>query len=372
MPDKAGRQELSLLQMGKKMKYYLQELQESEEAARTAGGKAREDVDSILEEMGYTAIRYVDKLLESGSVLEALKYHKIKSETLAGLLEPVGEGDELVIQFPIVNNSIYHGKVLKKLKKKGAGIILVIHDLESLRYIKSSGLPLKKRIRLSIEEKSILKIADRIVVHNEKMKDAMAGLGYDISKMVPLGIFDYLIPEYETRKSETESRIKAGGPVIIAGNLKREKVGYIYELPENADFNLYGIGYEEQEAQNIEYKGAFAPEELPFALEGSFGLVWDGASAESCSGVYGEYLKINNPHKTSLYIASGIPVIIWKQAALADFVTENNCGIAVDSLYELHETLKKLTDGEYLKMAEDTRRMGNLLRNGCFLKKALD
>ena len=32
------------------------------------------------------------------------------------------------------------------------------------------------------------------------------------------------------------------------------------------------------------------------------GLVWDGDSCSSCSGVCGEYLKINNPHKISFYL----------------------------------------------------------------------
>ncbi len=32
------------------------------------------------------------------------------------------------------------------------------------------------------------------------------------------------------------------------------------------------------------YFGSFLPDELPAALEGGFGLVWDGDSAETCSG----------------------------------------------------------------------------------------
>ena len=58
-------------------------------------------------------------------------------------------------------------------------------------------------------------------------------------------------------------------------------------------------------------------------MEGSFGLVWDGISVETCAGVYGEYLKVNNPHKTSLYLASGIPVIIWKEAAWLSLLNAN-------------------------------------------------
>ena len=58
-------------------------------------------------------------------------------------------------------------------------------------------------------------------------------------------------------------------------------------------------------------------------MDQNFGLVWDGTSLDGCNGRYGEYLKFNNPHKTSLYLSCGIPVIIWKEAALADFVEEH-------------------------------------------------
>ena len=56
--------------------------------------------------------------------------------------------------------------------------------------------------------------------------------------------------------------------------------------------------------------GSFLPDELPSALEGSFGLVWDGDSSKTCSGVFGEYLRYNNSHKASLYLASGFPIIV--------------------------------------------------------------
>ena len=34
-----------------------------------------------------------------------------------------------------------------------------------------------------------------------------------------------------------------------------------------------------------------------YKMEGSFGLVWDGTSKDTCIGGFGEYLKFNNPHK---------------------------------------------------------------------------
>lgn len=64
------------------------------------------------------------------------------------------------------------------------------------------------------------------------------------------------------------------------------------------------------------------------------------SSTETCSGSYGKYLRINNPHKVSLYIAAGIPVVIWKEAALCSLIEENALGFGISSLDELEEALK--------------------------------
>ena len=91
-----------------------------------------------------------------------------------------------------------------------------------------------------------------------------------------------------------------------------------------------------------------------------------------CTGQTGEYLRINNPHKTSLYLAAGFPVIIWKQAALAPFIVENGLGLAVDSLEELPRLLEQLTDEEYRGFVANVASFGALLRRGAYIRKALE
>ena len=125
--------------------------------------------------------------------------------------------------------------------------------------------------------------------------------------------------------------------MIIAGNLRRHKVGYVYSLPDNQEFNLYGVDFEDDGRENIHYIGAFDPEELTQKMQGSFGLVWDGTTCDTCDGLSGSYLKINNPHKFSLYLSSGLPVIVWDQAAIADFVKKENVGLPQADRRQLHE-----------------------------------
>ena len=197
------------------------------------------------------------------------------------------------------------------------------------------------------------------------MKKKLASMGIPSAKMEVLGIFDYLIPEAGYASTS------ADGPVVIAGALRPHKAGYAYNLPAGIRFNLYGVGYEAEPADNVRYLGSFEPDKLPEVMEGSFGLVWDGETTSTCSGTYGEYLRINDPHKASLYLASGMPVIIWKEAALADYIVKNGCGITVDSIEEIPERLKAMSAREYDTIRANTRRISERLRGGKYTERAL-
>ena len=82
-------------------------------------------------------------------------------------------------------------------------------------------------------------------------------------------------------------------------------------------------------------------------------------------------MKYNNPHKVSLYLSSGIPVIIWRKAALSKFIEENNLGIVVDSLTELDEVLSKMSLSRYEKLSKNVRDVSQKLRKGFFIEKAI-
>ena len=82
-------------------------------------------------------------------------------------------------------------------------------------------------------------------------------------------------------------------------------------------------------------------------------------------------MKYNNPHKVSMYLAAGIPVIIWKEAALADFIEKNNLGYTIDSLSELNDIKSKMTDEEYNQKLKNAKNISDKIKNGSFLKNAI-
>ena len=186
--------------------------------------------------------------------------------------------------------------------------------------------------------------------------------------MLALAFFRLFDSKFQEKTGFTKNQ-----PIIVAGNLAQEKAGYLYSLPAEPAYNLYGVGFDESRAlENENYFGSFLPDELPAALEGGFGLVWDGDSAETCSGVFGEYLRYNNSHKASLYLASGFPLVVWKQSALSHFVLENGCGIAVESLHELKATIDNLSDTDYQDFQLKIPRHGKGIRDGHYLLTALN
>ena len=347
------------------MKYFLKEEFLKDSGARNAGNKARNDVEEIVKREGYQPLLLtVDNWYQMGTV----KAQQHKAKALAQAFSQLKSGDQLLIQFPMLHHSFFTTRLVRKIQRSGVKVYFIIHDLEALRYANLDTVPLKHKIRVHLQESSLLKIADGIIAHNPVMKSVLVDKGIEEDKIVCLGIFDYLIPNFQEKTGFTKNQ-----PMIVAGNLAQEKAGYLYALPAEPVYNLYGVGFDESRAlENETYFGSFLPDELPAALEGGFGLVWDGDSAETCSGVFGEYLRYNNSHKASLYLASGFPLVVWKQSALSHFVLEKGCGIAVESLHDLKETIDNLSDADYQDLVDNAKRVGQEIREGHYLKTALE
>ena len=325
------------------MKYFLKETYVK---ANHAGPKARMDAEAIMVDVGF----------EEYYLSESRKNNVLN------------KNDIIVLQFPLLWKSLKKQIRMRFLKKKNFKAYLLIHDIESLRNKKIKTFSdFKHSIIYYLQNKTVLERVNGIIAHNDKMKSELVKMGINKEKIISLEIFDYLIPNFIEDKNYDKDKI------LLAGNFDIRKTKYARILPEKPDFEIYGINFENNNLpNNVHYKGSFSPEELPNHLQGGFGLVWDGDSARTCSGMYGEYLKINNPHKASLYLASGFPSIVWKQSALADFVRNNNCGILVNSLFEILESLESMSEDEYQELVKNSKRIGEKIRQGYYLKTALE
>lgn len=318
--------------------------------------KARTDALSIAVSLGYKHIG----LFHSGNpkpfIVAEIVYACIKTIIMAD------RQDKVFIQYPyypnIVNRiifSILHiGKKIKRYKT-----ILLIHDLISYKI---------ERPKTLQAEIIAWEWMDYIICHNERMlakiQEVRTSANYAI-----LGPFYYLY------NGPICKRVYSKNPtVVIAGNLSKEIVGYVYRLSTMHDvyFDLYGTNYSEQKSNNLRYKGLISPEELPSHLEGQFGLVWYGDSLETCTGTIADYIRYISPHKISLYIAAGLPVIVWEESALASFVIDSGIGVCVRSLTELSACLSDLREDTYDRMVVNVMHVRKEIVSGKRLKDILN
>lgn len=350
-------------------KYYVTERRPEDAHMKNATGKARADVERTLAGEGFIAVK-IDLAFggENTSLKASLKEHWETYGIWKDRLSFLGRGDTLVIQFPTISHCIYLSLLSTELRAKGVKVVFLIHDLEKLRFILEKDAPKKTQIRRALDESVVLKTASKIIAHNDTMVNYLKEEGIPSKKLISMGLFDYLLPDDFSSLNHDLS-----AEVIIAGNLDSEKVGYLADIGKvpGVTFELYGVGYKNN-ADNAVYNGSFLPDELPAALRGSFGLVWDGTSIETCDGNYGNYLRYNDPHKCSLYLASGFPVIVWDQSALAQYITSNRLGLAVSSLRDIETAVSRLGAADYADMCENVNRVGAQLREGYFLRNALE
>ena len=219
------------------MKYYLKEEFLKDSGARNAGNKARNDVEEIVKQEGFSPLLLI---VEDWYKMSTIKAQQHKAQALSQAFSRLKSGDQLLIQFPMLHHSFFTTYLVKRLQARGVKVYFIIHDLEVLRYVNLDTVPLKHKIRVQLQESSLLKIADGLIAHNPVMKSFLVNKGISEQKIVSLGIFDYLIPDFQEKKELSKDQ-----PIIVAGNLAQEKAGYLYKLPANPTYNLYGVGFDE-------------------------------------------------------------------------------------------------------------------------------
>lgn len=319
-----------------------------------AGNKAKTDIEFIMAEMGFKNIGLPQTVCNNKIISFIL--------TLIGVLKvpfSIRKGDVLVLQYPLKK---YFSFVCRMAHMRGAKVVALIHDLGSFR---------RKALTIP-QEIERLDNADYVIAHNEKMLAWLRDNGLQ-AKLGVLEIFDYLTGTESPRPLEASKPYS----ILYAGALNARKNTFLYEIGEHLQsvvFNLYGGGFDIERVKGREhfnYEGFLRPDELITKAKGDFGLVWDGFTISACTGDFGEYLQYNNPHKTSLYIRCELPVIIWKKAALADFIEQNGIGFAIDSLEQLEERLSALSAEEYIEMKKRVKTISRRVAIGYYARKAI-
>ena len=320
-----------------------------------AGTKARNDVEAILRQYGARSINTkVLELRESPRGIQANLKNRL--DYIQYYWDMLAVHDETVIvQYPILAFDIQLDYI-RKLAKHNK-VIFLIHDIQSLRREGHSGLD---------QEVQMLNLAYGLIVHNRFMEQKLKEIGICVKEFYRLNCFDYLF-------SGTINSSAQNTDIVFAGNL--EKSEFLLKMCANnpkITFRFYGPGWNYPSGfSNAEYCGSFGPNEIPGKLQGKFGLIWDGKTTTGCTGAVGEYTKINNPHKMSLYIAAGLPVIAWRESAAAEFIHAKQIGILVENIDNLQNTLNNIPDELYQNMKNNVLHLREHLISGGHLRAVL-
>lgn len=307
--------------------------------------KPKNDIAKVLNQNGYESVPYFFSKNKFQKLLEF--------ERLAYKINRINDGI-FVYQYPISSDFIgIH--ILDKLLQRKVKIIGIIHDVQSLRF--SNG-----NREFINNELSILKKFDGLIVHSVPMMNWLKSNGI-ISPMVVLGPFDYLncqpmLDVFSYEKS-----------VVYAGNLI--KANFLTNLNIRTKIFVLGPHPSNRYPKNVVYLGEYPSKNITNHLRGSFGLVWDSDSFDKGRSTYEEYNKYNCPYKLSMYLSSGLPIIVWKESALASFVRKNNIGLVLSSLTEIDKSLSSISENQYMSMVNNAQIIGNKIRNGEFIMVAL-
>lgn len=328
-------------------------VQEQTSQANTAGSKAKDDIITIAKDQGYQSI-----VVENPQGKKARLSYLFKAIT--GQLKSFYKLDPELIVFQYSGYNRFMSYIaLHELKKyNDCPFYLLVHDVKTLRTNETTKL---NQGDFSKNEIKLFNKFDGLIVHNEKMKKWLQDNGVKVP-MISLEIFDYINPQPINEMQNFDKNVN------FAGNLY--KPVFLTKLNTKTKFVIYGVNPLKY-GDSIDYRGSKTPEEIPAFLNEDFGLVWDGESLTECSGIDGNYMRYNNPHKTSLYLSSGIPVITWSQAAIADFIKQHNVGIVIDDLNQIDDVLANVSKDQYLELKHNAEQLATKLRDGFYTKTAL-
>ena len=246
-------------------------------------------------------------------------------------------------------------KIIRKFK-----VIYLIHDIFSLCYNTEQSI---REHRNEIERDiNLINACDCVIAHNQFMIDRLRELGCKTS-LVSLNIFDYACSIPAKKRTWDKNNIE----IAFAGNISKSR--FLNQLDKNnPPFQVNVYGSPQPHFQHLNYKGCVDADILPNVIEGHFGLIWEGDYEVNLEN---NYNQINNPHKLSMYIVAGLPVIALKDSAAGNFIENKKIGFTVTSLDQIYDKIESMNENQYMNMTNECYRIRMKLINGDYLKQAL-
>ncbi|WP_061993172.1 beta-1,6-galactofuranosyltransferase, partial [Fructobacillus ficulneus] len=200
-----------------------------------------------------------------------------------------------------------------------------VHDFEPFRVNKTNPT-----------EFTLADNADLIVSHSNKMTQAFVNRGIQTPTVVQ-PLFDYLGPNPPLANYSQQ--------INFAGTFQKSPWLHDYQGPALTLFGARPKKWQEWVVPpTINWQGNLDPDEITAVFKTGFGLIWDSDFDDKS---YQSYTKLNAPHKASLYLKAGLPLIAWDQSHIGRLIQAHNLGFTISSLADLDSILSQVTVDQY-------------------------
>ncbi|MCT8389682.1 nucleotide sugar synthetase [Leuconostoc holzapfelii] len=269
-----------------------------------------------------------------------------------GMISGVGFTDIVVAQFPTWNDMEFDESLIARLREYSSlKLCIFVHDVLPLMFEENYGL-MPRFIAMCNQ-------AQVVILPTEAMKARLVSEGLQGPKIIIQKLWDHQTTlSYQTPKFE---RL-----IHFAGN--PDRFPFINQWRYQTPLQVFDQPNDNSLTDNASFIGWYRDEEMLFKLSSGFGLSW----SENFPGKRErDYSELNLSFKLSTYLAAGIPVIVRRGIAVADFIATNHLGLVVDSLQEADDIIQTMSESDYQVMATHVKQISFLVKNGYYTKKAL-
>ena len=275
--------------------------------------KFRQDMNTIFKEMGFKSIQSNESRRYTFSIF-----------------------DIIFFQYPIVSGCSELFSICCSLNLK---IVLIVNDLVS------------HNLNQMNEIVDVLNQASYLITCDSNLNLLLLEYGC-YRPIYCLEGLDYLM-NFEAYKKLKEPQLSNKVVLVDDFELLSKLNDHHFEV------NLYGKSPNKFiKGEKISYKGDFSLDELPFVLDGSFGLVSPDTQF--------------NSWKISLYLLVKLPIICFAQSRLASFVLENHLGLVISDVNEIDQRLSQILIEDYQKMVQNMNQYYNNRYQDVSVKQAID
>lgn len=280
--------------------------------------KAKADYATIASYSGWQVLpieRYNDTRFDNQILHDKIKHW----------LSKVQSKDVVIHQFPSYMSKNFELSFVNMLHHLDIKSAVLIHDIEPLRLEKTF-----------VWEFELLKKYDTVIVHSEAMKARLQEAGVSTNYIIQ-PFFDYL--------GKTPTLATYNKSINFAGTFQKSPW---LQNPLAFSINLFGSIPKKWQnielPQNINYCGNFDPEDIVEQLQGGFGLIWDSDFEDK---TYQTYTKYNTPHKASLYLKAGLPLIAWKESEIGKLIVKFNIGFVISNLDDIPDIIANTSSNQF-------------------------